>query len=97
MAVHSRRSRSTVVSIPSPQAIRRSASRVEISKLSPRETQCLLLVAEGQTSKEIARALDITLRTVEFHIHNAMGKLGVTKRGQAALRLLMFSSPNRKL
>ena len=57
--------------------------------LSPRETQCLLLVADGQTSKEIARELAITLRTVDFHIHNAMKKLGVAKRGQAALQLVM--------
>lgn len=72
----------------SAQDARRS-NPVEARNLSPRETQCLLLVAEGQTSKEIARALGITLRTVEFHIHNAMGKLGVTKRSQAALRFVM--------
>lgn len=70
---------------------RHRASPVEARSLSPRENQCLLLVAEGQTSKEIARTVGITLRTVEFHIHNAMGKLGVTKRSQAALRLVMMS------
>ena len=63
--------------------------------LSPREIQCLMLVADGQSSKEIARRLDITLRTVDFHIHNAMRKLGVTKRGQAALRLVMGEGPSR--
>lgn len=35
--------------------------------LSPRERQIAMLLVEGQTSKEIARALDISHRTVETH------------------------------
>jgi DNA-binding CsgD family transcriptional regulator len=51
--------------------------------LSPRETECILLVSKGKTSKEIARCLTLAERTVEFHIQNAMKKLGVSTRSQA--------------
>lgn len=43
--------------------------------LSPREQQVLALLAQGQTSKEIATALTISPRTVETHRANMMQKL----------------------
>jgi two-component system response regulator FixJ len=47
-----------------------------IAVLGPREWQVAELVAEGKSSKDIARILDIKLRTVEVHRHNINKKLG---------------------
>jgi len=43
--------------------------------LSPRERQILQLLAEGNSTKEIAAALDITVKTAETHRSNIMRKL----------------------
>lgn len=61
--------------------------------LSTREAECLLLVAEGKTSREIAETLGIAKRTVEFHIQNGMHKLGGSSRSQAASRLVQLALP----
>jgi DNA-binding CsgD family transcriptional regulator len=61
--------------------------------LSARETECMLLVSEGKKSKQIADLLGISQRTVEFHIQNAMQKLGGASRSQAASRLVMATFP----
>ena len=44
--------------------------------LTIRERHVLQLVAEGRAGKEIADDLDISLKTVEFHKHRIMQKLG---------------------
>ena len=43
--------------------------------LSPRERQILQLLAEGKSTKEVATALDITIKTAETHRSNIMRKL----------------------
>lgn len=45
-------------------------------QLTPREQQVMVLVAEGNTNKDIARRLDISHRTVEIHRRRVMEKLG---------------------
>jgi two-component system nitrate/nitrite response regulator NarL len=45
----------------------------------------LALVAEGKSNKEIAQALKVTERTVEFHVSNILSKLGLTSRVEAAV------------
>jgi two-component system, NarL family, nitrate/nitrite response regulator NarL len=45
--------------------------------LSQREETVLKLIAEGQSNKDIARNLDISVRTVETHRQNIKNKLGV--------------------
>jgi len=47
------------------------------SELTPRQREVLQLVAEGKSSKEIAAALSISVKTVEFHRNNLMDELGV--------------------
>jgi len=44
--------------------------------LTPREREVLRLVAQGQPTKEIARTLNISVRTVDAHRRNLMTKLG---------------------
>jgi DNA-binding NarL/FixJ family response regulator len=46
--------------------------------LSPRERQVLRLVADGQTSKDIATMLDLGLQTVRTYRKTLMKKIGVT-------------------
>ena len=45
--------------------------------LSPRESEVLELVATGRANDEIAAELHLSVRTVERHLHNIYGKLGV--------------------
>ncbi|MDD2109679.1 MULTISPECIES: helix-turn-helix domain-containing protein [Pseudomonas] len=51
--------------------------------LAPRELQCLLDVAQGFTTKEIARHFGISESGVEKRICDAMFKLGVARRAAA--------------
>ena len=46
------------------------------SKLSPREREVLQLIAEGQSTKEVAQTLQVSVKTVETHRRNMMEKLG---------------------
>ena len=50
------------------------------------------MLAEGLANKEIARALDITVHTVEVHLSRAYAKLGIRKRTQLAGRLAEAAS-----
>lgn len=52
--------------------------------LSQRELEILRLVADGLTNKEIGKTLVITEGTVKNHVHNALRKLGMENRIQAA-------------
>ena len=52
-------------------------------RLSERERAVLRLVAAGLTSKQIARELTITERTVQFHVTGLLNKLGAESRAQA--------------
>lgn len=47
------------------------------SQLTPRQREVLQLVAEGKSTKQIASALNISPKTVEFHRSNLMDELGV--------------------
>jgi DNA-binding NarL/FixJ family response regulator len=53
--------------------------------LTEREAEVLRLVASGKSNKEIARALSVTERTVEFHVGNVLGKLDLVSRVEAAV------------
>lgn len=48
--------------------------------LSPRETEVLRLISWGNTNKEIAARLDLSVKTVEAHKANGMRKLGMRGR-----------------
>jgi DNA-binding NarL/FixJ family response regulator len=60
------------------------------SGLTPRQREILCLLVEGRSAKEIARLLDISHRTVEYHKYQTMETLGVTSNAeliQLAIRL----------
>jgi two-component system, NarL family, nitrate/nitrite response regulator NarL len=56
----------------------------EEPSVTPRELEILQLVAEGMSNKEIGKRLWITEGTVKNHVHNALEKLHMKNRIQAA-------------
>lgn len=65
-------------SLPSPEAPRPP-------RLSPREREVLQWVAKGKTGWEIAQILNLTERTVVYHVENAKAKLGSSSRSHAVV------------
>ena len=58
----------------------RAGDATPADPLTPRELQVVKLIAEANTSAQIADALGISPRTVERHRENLMGKLGMRDR-----------------
>jgi DNA-binding NarL/FixJ family response regulator len=58
----------------------RRGERVPSSVLTAREDEVIKLIAEGRSSKEIARDLTIAVKTVERHRANILAKLGMRDR-----------------
>lgn len=52
--------------------------------LTQRERQVLRLLSMGQDNTAIAQSLDVAPKTIEFHVTNLLGKLGVASRLEAA-------------
>ena len=50
------------------------------TELTPREEEVLLWVARGLRNREIARKLEISTKTVEFHVSNSCSKLHARSR-----------------
>lgn len=61
-------------------------------RMSPREGQCLSRVARGMSSKEIARDLGLSPRTVDLHVARAVKRLGAINRVDAVARALRSGS-----
>jgi len=57
------------------------------TQFSERERQVIELLIQSRSNKQIALALRISVRTVEFHLSNVYAKLGVNSRTEAALKL----------
>jgi HD-GYP domain-containing protein (c-di-GMP phosphodiesterase class II)/DNA-binding CsgD family transcriptional regulator len=57
-------------------------------ELSDREVEVLVLVARGETNKDIARRLGITAKTVAHHVAHVYVKTGVRSRAGATLYAL---------
>ncbi|MBZ0277053.1 MAG: response regulator transcription factor [Anaerolineae bacterium] len=56
--------------------------------LTGREFEVIQLLVAGLSNKEIARALQVSARTVNFHLDNIYSKLGVNSRTEAAVYAL---------
>ncbi|KAA3665173.1 MAG: DNA-binding response regulator [Chloroflexi bacterium] len=52
----------------------------ELDKLTPREREVLIQIAEGLTNAEIAKKLCISVKTVDRHRENMMQKLNIHNR-----------------
>lgn len=64
--------------------------------LTPRELEILSLVVAGLGNKEIAYRLNISDRTVQFHIRSIFEKTGARSRTEAAVLALKKNLPKRK-
>jgi FixJ family two-component response regulator len=65
-------------------AAQRATVTDRIAQLTPRENQVMELLAVGNSSKEIATALDLSARTVEAHRRNVLRKMDVDSAVQLA-------------
>ncbi|MDB5829629.1 MAG: solR [Variovorax sp.] len=54
--------------------------------LTPREVEVLQWTADGKTSSEAADILCVSTDTINFHVKNAVAKLGVANKTAAAVR-----------
>ncbi|MDB5815262.1 MAG: Transcriptional regulator, LysR family [Rhodocyclales bacterium] len=66
----------------------------KMPRLSPRELECLSWASAGKTSWEIGMLLDISERTVVFHLQNAAAKLGVVGRQHAVAKSITLGILN---
>ena len=57
------------------------------SIFSEREEEVIACLLEGKSNKQIALALHITVRTVEFHLGNIYSRLQVASRSEAIIKL----------
>ena len=65
-----------------------AAAAEQVEPLSERELEVLRLAAHGLTNKAIAAELGVSDRTVQGHLANIYGKLGVTSRTEAVTKAL---------
>lgn len=60
----------------------------EKNTLTPRQIECLILTAQNKESKEIAKLIKRSKRTVDFHLSNVNRKLGTKNKYQAVAKAL---------
>jgi DNA-binding NarL/FixJ family response regulator len=66
--------------------IARNDTWPKLVDLNAREIETLTWVARGKTSAQIAKMLNMSKRTIDFHLDNARLKLGAATRTQAAIK-----------
>lgn len=69
-------------------AARRSDSASRISRLTAREREIAELIADGQSSREVAAVLSLSVRTVEGYRSRIMAKLEVDSLAQVVRALM---------
>lgn len=55
-----------------------------LRELTPRETEILRRIAAGESTSQMARAMNVTTNTIRTYVKNMLAKLGVHSRLQAA-------------
>lgn len=60
------------------------ASDPELDQLTPREKEVLRLIARGLAYKQVARKLNISIKTVETHVSSVLRKLQLSSRHELA-------------
>ncbi|MFJ4328471.1 response regulator [Streptomyces tricolor] len=71
------------LSQPEPEPEAEPAADEAPDGLTTRETEVLVLIAEGLNNQEIARRLHVSTATVKTHINNLFAKTGLKGRAQA--------------
>ena len=70
---------------------------MRVARLTPGQLDCLRLVDQLFSSKEIATELQISPHTVDQRIRQALATLGVERRAQAARVVAQYSGPYQRL
>jgi len=65
-------------------AIKKTGKITNIVRMTKREREIIVLIADGLSNKEIAQRLNIATHTVKSHVHNIMEKLALHSRLQIA-------------
>jgi DNA-binding NarL/FixJ family response regulator len=68
--------------------------RDELAQLTRQEQTILLLVAEGQTNKEIAAQVFLSDKTVKNYVSSILAKLNLQRRAQAAAFMVRHRPPS---
>lgn len=63
----------------------------DVIYLSEKESQCVKELLDGKSMKEVASVLNISVRTVEVHIHNIKAKLKIHRKSEL-ITLLKYHS-----
>ncbi len=63
---------------------KRKGIRTNAVRMTKREREIIVLIADGLSNKEIAQRLNIATHTVKSHVHNVMEKLALHSRLQIA-------------
>ena len=71
--------------------------RARVARLTEGQLDCLRLVDQHLSSKEIAAELQISPHTVDQRIRQALHTLGVERRTQAARLVAQYSGPYQRL
>jgi DNA-binding CsgD family transcriptional regulator len=82
---------------PEPLGSAESEMAARVARLSQGQLDCLRLVNEHHSSKEIAAALDISPHTVDQRIRGALHTLGVERRNQAARLVAQYGGSYQRL
>ena len=63
---------------------KRKGKKLNAVRMTKREREIIVLIADGLSNKEIAQRLNIATHTVKSHVHNVMEKLALHSRLQIA-------------
>lgn len=77
------------------QSLPKRSAKPTTPHLSPREIDVLELAAAGKTAEESARILNLSARTIHFHIQSSIDKLGVSNKIAAIIAALKAGYLNR--
>lgn len=69
--------------------LNQSVNDAKSFKLTAREIECLFWACEGKTTWEISKIIDVTERTIVFHLTSATKKLGAVNRQHAVAKAII--------
>ncbi|SNS55786.1 two component transcriptional regulator, LuxR family [Streptosporangium subroseum] len=64
---------------------RHTTTSEQLTGLTDREREVLVLIARGQSNTEISRTLQLAASTVKNHVNSVFAKLGIRDRAQAVI------------
>ncbi len=78
--------RKQVVPSGAPSSAMHTNAEPNVGVFTKRENEVLLLMAEGQSNKQIAAKLGISEHTAKFHVNSILQKMSAQKRVEAVVR-----------